>query len=521
MNISIPDQGSLQAPTVSDPATNEPRCYRFSKVPYACPPIGERRWKKPEPLPELFDYSSLRYTNPSSICPQLRVFGRQSARHDEDCLQSNIWVPLGHPPPTGWPVLFYIHGGFLQFGSNNYDDPSALLDQTDVKCIIVSPGYRLGVFGFLASETISDDSNFGFWDLRLALEWTYNNIAHFGGNPQNITVGGLSAGAYATFHQLAYDISPKAGKQIIRRVFQWSNGCGVQPKDISEVSQQFDDLIRLLGIPRTWTAAQIAAGLRTKTADELLDAVGRMSQKFFRPISDGSFLSKELFQDIYSGAFGKRMKDLGIQTVIGDLTQEYHVYKNVYPPKSYEELVERVSWDYPRDVALAICRPFKLSPADSRFPQIDWQGIFGKLYADMQIHSTMRGFVKSISTTLPLSHIHRYRIDWRTESIDKRLPKEVGATHGTDLSIWLFGNGDTLTHDEKTLIKEFLRPIVSFINGDEVQWGTRSVREVRCITAQGRIKISEDEVWDAKLPLWETATEVDKTRKLFMPSIKL
>lgn len=412
-------------------------------------------------------------------------------------------------------------GGFLQFGSNNYDDPSALLSETDVKCIIVSPGYRLGIFGFLASKGISEDSNFGFWDLRLALEWTYDNIAHFGGNPNNITVGGLSAGAYATFHQLAYDISPRASRQIIRRVFQWSNGCGVQPKDISEVQQQYEDLLNILEIPRSWTASQKALALRNKSADELIDSVGKLPQKFFRPISDGCFLSKELFEDIQSGAFGNRMKELGIQTVIGDLTQEYHVYKNVYPPQSYEELIERLSWDYPRDVALAICKSYKLSPADVIATKVDWKDIFGKLYADMQIHSTMRGFIRSISQTLPLSHIHRYRIDWRTESVDKRLPKEVGATHGTDLSIWLFGNGDNLTGSEKILIKEFLRPIASFINSGEVRWGTKTPSQVRRITREGEIEISEDEVWDAKLPLWETATEVDTIRRSFTTASKL
>ncbi|PVH79958.1 alpha/beta-hydrolase [Cadophora sp. DSE1049] len=456
MKVSIPDRGSLQGATITEPVTKKPRCYQFSRVPYARPPYS-----------------------------------------------------------------FVTDGGFLQFGSNNYDDPSALLSETDVKCIIVCPAYRLGIFGFLASKAISDDSNFGFWDLRLALEWTYDNIAHFGGNPKNITVGGLSAGAYATFHQLAYDIGPTANRQIIRRVFQWSNGCGVQPKEISEAQQQFEDLIHVLGIPHSWTASQKADVLRRKPTDELTDAVGKMRQKFFRPISDGSFLSKDLFEDIYSGAFGKRMKDFGIQTVIGDLTQEYHVYKNVYPPHSYEELIERLSWDYPRDVALAICKPFKLSPADSEFIKVDWKGTFGKIYADMQIHSTMRGFLKSISTTLPLSHIHRYRIDWRTQSVDKRLPKDVGATHGMDLSIWLFGNGDTLTESEKVLIRDFLGPIASFINGDEVHWGTRSIDEVRRITARGKIEISEDEVWNAKLSLWETATTVDKTRRMFSPASKL
>ena len=219
------------------------------------------------------------------------------------------FISVSTPMPIHGQHLSAIDGGFLQFGSNNYDDPSALLSGTDVKCIIVSPGYRLGIFGFLASKGISEDSNFGFWDLRLALEWTYDNIAHFGGNPHNITVGGLSAGAYATFHQLAYDISARASRQIIRRVFQWSNGCGVQPKDILEVQQQYEDLLHVLEIPQCWKASEKAQALRTKSTNELIDAVGKMPQKFFRPISDGCFLSKDLFDDIHTGAFGNRMKE--------------------------------------------------------------------------------------------------------------------------------------------------------------------------------------------------------------------
>lgn len=89
------------------------------------------------------------------------------------------------------------------------DDPSSLISETDVKCIFVVPGYRLGVFGFLASEELwqhASDSvpaaNFGFWDQRLAIEWTYDNIQCFGGNKYNITVGGLSAGSYSAFHQV-------------------------------------------------------------------------------------------------------------------------------------------------------------------------------------------------------------------------------------------------------------------------------------------------------------------------------
>jgi carboxylesterase type B len=389
-----------------------------------------------------------------------------------------------------------------------------LLSQTDVKCIIVSPGYRLGVFGFLASRNLSQngllETNFGFWDQRLALEWTYDNITSFGGDRHNITVGGLSAGAYSAFHQLAHDINPNCQRQIIRRVLMFSNGCGVQPKPISEAESQFESLLSVLGIARTWSAPGRVEALRGKTADELVNAVERMDQKFFRPVLDETFISKDLFAGLYNGSFGRRMKELGIQIVIGDLTQEFHLYKRIYPPNSYQGLIERLSWDYPRDIVLSVCSQFEPSSTRS---EDDWVQIFGYLYADLQIHSTMRGFVQSIAQTLPLSKIHRYRIDWRTQSVDKILPREMGATHGTDMSIWFYGNGETLTSAEKSLIGGWLQPIASFIKGEDVEWGAKAINQVKYLTARGKVEIKDDEWWNEKLQLWELTRKATSSQQ--------
>ncbi|TVY83341.1 putative esterase/lipase [Lachnellula suecica] len=510
MKVKIEGKGVLQGMTLLDTATKKPKCHRFGSIPFALPPTGERRWRKPQPLPSNFSYGTQQnpgnFTKPSSPCPQMSRFGVKSS--SEDCLQCNIWVPIGSPPKGGWPVLFWIHGGFLQYGTNNADDPSDLLGSTDVKCVIVSPGYRLGVFGFLASKDLepqesSPTANFGFWDQRLALEWTYDNVANLGGNPDNITVGGLSAGAYSAFHQLAHDINPSRQRQIIRRVLQFSNGCGVQPKSITEVQQQFECFISVLGIPKTWTKSQRVEAIRKKTADQLVDAVERMDQKFFRPVSDGKFITTDLFASLYNGSFGRRMKELDISIIVGDLTQEFQLYKAIYPPTSHQTLVERLCWDYPRDIVLPVCSQYEPSKSPSIRSDEDWSGIFGDLYADLQVHSTLRGLVQSIAHALPVSHLHRYRIDYRTQSVDKTWPREIGATHATDMSIWFFGNGNDLTAKEKGVVAEWLRPVSSFVKGEQVDWGTREINEVRYLTADGAMTIKNDEWWKTKLPLWE------------------
>jgi carboxylesterase type B len=377
----------------------------------------------------------------------------------------------------------------------------------------------LGIFGFLASRELLDHAsdtgraaNVGFWDQRMALEWTYDSITSFGGNKNNITVGGLSAGAYSAFHQLAHDIGPNANRQIIRRVIMWSNGCGVEPKALSEAQQQFDDLVAVLGIPKSLNGPEKVERLRQKSSQELVTALQNMKQKFVRPMLDGDFISKDLFQSLYDGTFGSRMKELGIKIMIGDLTQEFHLYKAAYPPYSYESLVDRLSWDYPRNIALNVSQNLMLTLGSPPQAKNDWSDIFGKLYADLQIHSTMRGFIEAISHQLPLSDIYRYRIDWRTQSVDKRLPKDLGATHGTDICIWFFGDGDSLTDAEKHIIREWLKPMAAFIIGEDVDWGTHSLEEVRYLTSDGTIEIKQDEVLEEKLRLWQTTKHAKDRR---------
>jgi carboxylesterase type B len=109
MRVTIIGKGVLQGSTILDPSTKKARCHQFSRVPYALPPVGRRRWQKPQPLATHYQYGTETlpslYTKPCSVCPQLRM---SQAATSEDCLQSNVYVPLGTPPRDGWPVFFYI-----------------------------------------------------------------------------------------------------------------------------------------------------------------------------------------------------------------------------------------------------------------------------------------------------------------------------------------------------------------------------------------------------------------------------
>lgn len=187
-------------------------------VPYAAPPVGDLRWRAPRP--------PMRWQTASTDAPRLATrygeqcpqFGRASGKGDrdvvgsEDCLTLSIYAPRFTPDqipsgPDRRPVMVWIHGGGNVLGTaNSYGLARNLAARYGV--IVVAPNYRLGVLGWLhhpALEGSGDDrsGDYGTLDLIAALKWVHDNIGAFGGDPQNVTVFGESAGAFNTFSLLA------------------------------------------------------------------------------------------------------------------------------------------------------------------------------------------------------------------------------------------------------------------------------------------------------------------------------
>lgn len=254
--------------------------------------------------------------------------------------------------------LSRINGGFLQWGSPNKEDASKLLADSGVHCVVVAPAYRLNVFGFLASSELqkTDDTrgtvgNLGFWDQRCAIEWTFENIGDFGGDKRNITVGGLSAGAYSTFHQLAHELALPDERAIIWRVILLSNGIGLQPKPISEVQEHFNGLFAALDISNSLGAEGTIAELRALSWKTLVEATWSLPENSFRAVTDGGFISHTLHQDTENARFAKAMLRRGIKIMIGDLQDEQSSYKLASPPTSHESLLRRLCVKYPEEAS--------------------------------------------------------------------------------------------------------------------------------------------------------------------------
>ncbi len=176
--------------------------YRFfGGIPYAAAPVGDLRWRAPEPprsWPQVRDA-----TIPGPRCIQNPAGDPEGGRNsDEDCLTLNVWTP----PPDGVlrPVLVWIHGGgFVNCGGAMFNS-EWFVERGDI--VVVTINYRLGTLGFLAHPELGPPGavgNYGFLDQQAALRWVRANIAGFGGDPDRVTIAGESAGGMAVCDHLA------------------------------------------------------------------------------------------------------------------------------------------------------------------------------------------------------------------------------------------------------------------------------------------------------------------------------
>ncbi|MCY4130440.1 MAG: carboxylesterase/lipase family protein [Gammaproteobacteria bacterium] len=229
----------------------------FRGIRYAQPPTGPRRFLPP--LPTTSWSGVLDATEFPNRCsqPPMAYLGETVGSPSEDCLFLNIVTPAVNG--IGRPVLFWIHGGAFINGSANDYDGSVLAAQGDV--VVVTINYRLGLLGFLdlsslSSEFTGSGSN-GILDQILALKWVRDNIADFGGDPENITIFGESAGGHSVMSLLA---SHEADGLFHKAIAHSPGTTDRPPPDL------IPSLVAYLGVNRD----QLVSKLRTTTTDELL-----------------------------------------------------------------------------------------------------------------------------------------------------------------------------------------------------------------------------------------------------------
>ena len=183
----------------------------FKGIPFAAPPVGNLRWKEPQPAK---NWDGMRDAKQFGGTPmQYNIFGDmtfRSAGVNEDCLYLNIWAPAGKAKAL--PVLVYFYGGGFVAGDGSerrYDGES----MATKGIIAITVNYRLGVFGFMSHPELTKESpnhasgNYGLLDQSAALQWVQKNIAAFGGDPKRVTIAGESAGSVSVCSQMASPLS--------------------------------------------------------------------------------------------------------------------------------------------------------------------------------------------------------------------------------------------------------------------------------------------------------------------------
>ena len=406
-------------------------------------------------------------------------------------------------------------------------DPEDLFTSTAHPRIIVSPTYRLNLFGFLGGQALFDEAadeaaagNYGFWDQRLALEWTASHIGFFGGNPENITVGGLSAGANSTFFQLYYDTYLPKEQCLIKRVFLWSNAVGIQPNGVrgEMANAQFEELCATVGVDATLGSKEKLAKLRGVASEVLVESIGKMDLHTFRATTDESFIPHGFLASLHDGSFTSRLAENQISVMLGEVANEGNLYRLVNPPSNFDGLRLQLRNYYPAAVVEALLGHYDLPDKNASGQEERWKDAYARIVSDCQVHAVIRGLTAVLLdpprteglVPLPETNVHRYRICWRAQSLDEWINPAVGVCHGADAPVWwCSGFRAGYTSEDKENVKVFQEPFGRFIAGEkDIGWGATGTGELREMGKDGKTSVVEDEDWERGMSVWRCLKEI-------------
>ncbi|OOF93262.1 hypothetical protein ASPCADRAFT_517424 [Aspergillus carbonarius ITEM 5010] len=501
---------------------------RFAGIPYAQPPVGHLRWRKPQPCslqqlaaaqPEA-TYDATRF---GPVCPQAsysKAVGEHGPMHTyhEDCLRLNIWTPVPDPEVRhpNWPVVVWFHGGWFQIGDPSQEpgmDPTELISTGKLNAIFIAVGYRLSVFGFLAGEALREESrgqevgNYGLWDQRQAIEWVYHNIATFGGDPDNIILAGRSAGAYAVQVQALYDFRGQMDEALrnrFRRMIMYSNAIPTQPKTPEDCQPQFDELCQYFDISATLTGPQKLEQLRVIGATDLCDAVMKLQHHTFRPVTDGVFIHPGIFHYYRDGSFAQEFKKRSLRLFIGEVRDENTLYAVTNSPEpNLESLKLQVSNYYSPATTDRLLRHYALPDSPD---QHDWQSVFGQIIAEGQVRAPSRFLVNNlVEHGVNIEDVWRYLIAYRLSFITEAVaPASFGVSHAMDRPIWNYSIMHRPSGADRALMDDWIRDLAAFVKDERgYAYGTRSADEYKVMTPDGKIEVQKDPRWEGLLQLMD------------------
>ncbi len=428
----------------------------FLGIPYAAPPVGSLRWMPPKPFGK--------FSGPF----QANQFGSectQSGTGSEDCLFLNVYEPTNSEPgsameqagdvtaskskkkPTGLPVMVWIHGGGLTGGAGSLYDPTPLVNAGGI--IVVTINYRLGVLGFLAQSGLDAEhhllGNYGFMDQQFALKWVKKNIQAFGGNPEEVTIFGESAGGQSVYSQLA---SPLA-KGLFR-------GAIAESGSYAEFQNYFLSILALKaaettnGFATAGNSVAIAVGCSNQKASCLravpANTLVSVQAGVVYPFVDGKLLTQTPTAAFQSGAFNK------VPVISGANHDEYRAFV----AEEYDGTGNPIDTEAEYMAATAaLWTPFLASHVLAIYPYADYPngGLALSASGTDGVFSCPARNADQALSKFTTTYAYEFNDENAPPGIIPGLSFPLGAFHGAEIQYLMLVTGDIFpfTADQQTL----------------------------------------------------------------------
>ncbi|XP_004625958.1 cocaine esterase-like [Octodon degus] len=436
--------------------------HTFLGIPFAKPPLGPLRFAPPE-APE--PWSGVRdASSHPAMCPQdaalsspegMKVFNVTPLPipMSEDCLYLNIYTPAHVREGSSLPVMVWIHGGGLIVGMASVYDGSILAASENVVVVIIQ--YRLGVLGFFSTGDQHASGNWGYLDQVAALRWVQQNIAHFGGNPDRVTIFGESAGGISVSSLV---LSPMSQGLFHAAIME--SGVALLPDLISNSSEGISMIVANLSGCENADSEAMVRCLRGKSEEEIVTIT--QSFKVIPSVVDGVFLPRHPQELLASADFQP------VPSIIGINNDEY-------------------GWGLPMvfDIQEKMNRETLLAALQSTTTQMMLPAEFGALLMEeymgdnedpqtlqLQFHEMMADSMFVIPA-LKVAHFHRsrgtvyfYEFEHPPSFLKNIRPPHVKADHADEVPFvfgyFLWGKKAEFTEEEELLHRRMMKYWANF-----------------------------------------------------------
>ncbi|XP_051057515.1 acylcarnitine hydrolase [Phodopus roborovskii] len=439
--------------------------HRFLGIPFAKPPVGSLRFAPPE-APE--PWSGVRDgTSYPAICLQnVDMMNSETLKNlkmtpppipmSEDCLHLNIYAPVHAQEGSNLPVMVWIHGGALVVGMASMYDGSMLAAIEDV--VVVTIQYRLGVLGFFSTGDQHARGNWGFLDQVAALRWVQQNIAHFGGNSDQVTIFGESAGGTSVSSHV---VSPMSKGLFHGAIME--SGVAVLPGLISSSSEMVYQTVANLSGCETMDSEALVHCLRAKNEAEIL-VINKVFQ-VIPAVVDGEFLPRHPQELLASVDFHP------VPSIIGVNNDEYGwIIPTVV---NSAQTIKEITRENLKAVLKNTTAQMMLPPECSDLLMEEYMGDIEDPQALQSQFTEMMGDFMFVIPALQVAHSQRflapvyfYEFQHQPTFVKQFRPSHVEADHGDEVP-FVFGSlfwgvKFELTEEEKLLNKRMMKYWANF-----------------------------------------------------------